>query len=119
MYGQLGDGTTSDRRTPTSTSSLGNGRTAVAISAGAVHTCAILDDGTVKCLGANGQGRLGDGTTTNRNTPTQTSSLGTGRTAVAIDGGESHTCAALDNGSVSCWGATESAGVTMQAEAKF
>ena len=24
-----------------------------------------------------------------------------------------------DDGSVSCWGATESAGVTMQAEAKF
>ena len=32
--------------------------------------------------------QLGDGTTTNRNTPTQTSSLGTDRTAVAISAGD-------------------------------
>ena len=37
-------------------------------------------------------GQLGDGTTTNRNTPTQTSSLGTDRTAVAITAGDYHTC---------------------------
>ena len=51
------------------------------------HTCAILDDGTVSCWGRNLAGGLGDGTTTDRNTPTQTSSLGTGRTAVAISSG--------------------------------
>ena len=32
--------------------------------------------------------RLGDGTNTDRNTPTQTSSLGTDRTAVAITAGD-------------------------------
>ena len=65
----------------------------------------ILDDGSVSCWGRNGNsGKLGDGTTTNRNTPTQTSSLGIGRTAVAISSGSSHTCAILDDGSVSCWG---------------
>ena len=48
--------------------------------------------------------RLGDGTNTDRNTPTQTSSLGTDRTAVAINAGGIHTCAILDDGSVSCWG---------------
>ena len=103
-YGQLGDGTTTQRNTPTQTSSLGTGRTAVAITAGAIHTCAILDDGSVSCWGYNGNGRLGDGTNTNRNTPTQTSSLGTDRTAVAITAGAYHTCAILDDGSVSCWG---------------
>jgi len=102
--GQLGDGTTTDRNTPTQTSSLGEGRTAVAISAGEYHTCVILDDGSVSCWGNNGDGRLGDGTTTNRLTPTQTSSLGTDRTAVAITAGYYHTCAILDDGSVSCWG---------------
>jgi len=103
--GQLGDGTTTNRNTPTPTLSLGTGRTAVAISSGEYHTCAILDDASVSCWGRNLNGRLGDGTTTNRNTPTQTSSLGTGRTAVAISAGYLHTCAVLDNGSVSCWGA--------------
>jgi alpha-tubulin suppressor-like RCC1 family protein len=107
FFGQLGDGTTTDRNTPTQISSLGTDRTAVAISAGERHTCAILDDGSVSCWGGNNGGRLGDGTTTDRNTPTPTSSLGTGRTAIAITVGEglgSHTCAILDDGSVSCWG---------------
>jgi len=106
-FGQLGDGTDTLRNTPTQTSSLGTDRTAVAISAGEGHTCAILDDGSVSCWGSNNGGRLGDGTTTDRNTPTPTSSLGTGRTAIAITVGEglgSHTCAILDDGSVSCWG---------------
>ena len=102
-YGQLGDGTTTNRNTPTQTSSLGTDRTAIAITAGYHHTCAILDDGSVSCWGYNNKGQLGDGTTTERNTPTQTSSLGTDRTAVAIDAGGYHTCAILDDGSVSCW----------------
>ena len=103
-YGSIGDGTTTKRYSPTQTSSLGTGRTAVAISSGSYHTCAILDNGSVSCWGYNGNGQLGDGTWTDRNTPTQTSSLGTGRTAVAISSGNEHTCAILDDGSVSCWG---------------
>jgi alpha-tubulin suppressor-like RCC1 family protein len=103
-YGELGDGTTTQRNTPTQTSSLGTGRTAVAISSGYYHTCAILDDGSVSCWGYNYYGELGDGTTINRTVPTQTSSLGTGRTAVALSSGGYHTCAILDDGSVSCWG---------------
>ena len=102
----VGDGTDTNRLTPTQTSSLGEGRTAVAITAGYYHTCAILDDGSVSCWGQNG-GALGDGTYTNRNTPTQTSSLGADRTAFAISAGYEHTCAILDNGSVSCWGDNE------------
>jgi len=102
--GQLGDGTTTDRNTPTQISTLGTNRTAIAISAGGYHTCAILDDGSVSCWGRNGDGQLGDGTTTDRNTPTQISTLGTDRTAVVITAGDSHTCAILDDGSVSCWG---------------
>ena len=102
--GRLGDGTTVDRNTPTQTLSLGIGRTAVAISAGGGHACAILDNGSVSCWGWNYNGGLGDGTTVDRNTPTQTLNLGIGRTAVAISAGAQHSCALLDNGSVSCWG---------------
>jgi alpha-tubulin suppressor-like RCC1 family protein len=104
LFGQLGDGTTNDGNTPTQTSSLGTDRTAIAITAGVVHTCAILDDGSVSCWGYNLRGQLGHGTTTSRNIPTQTSSLGTDRTAIAITAGYWHTCAILDDGSVSCWG---------------
>ena len=102
--GQLGDGTTTDKNSPTQTDSLGTDRTAVTISAGYDSTCAILDDGSVSCWGNNGIGQIGDGTTTDRNIPTQTASLGTDRTAVAISVGHLHTCAILDDGSVSCWG---------------
>ncbi|MGB0628952.1 MAG: hypothetical protein ACPGN8_06730, partial [Candidatus Thalassarchaeaceae archaeon] len=85
---------------------LGTGHSAVAVSTGG-HSCAILDDGTVSCWGDNFYGQLGDGTTTDRNTPTPTASLGQGRTAVAISAGGEHTCAVLDNGGLSCWGRTD------------
>ena len=76
MYGQLGDGTTI-RNTPTQTSSLGTGRTAVAISSGQYHTCAILDDGSVSCWGYNNLGQLGVGSTYQRSlVPVQTSYFG-------------------------------------------
>ena len=102
-YGRLGHGGSGDKNTPTATASLGAGRTAIDITAGSTHTCAVLDNGSVACWGLNNYGQLGDGTTTNRNTPTQTLSLG--RPAIAVEAG-SHfsTCALLDNGSVSCWG---------------
>ena len=103
-YGQLGNGATSDKSTPTLTSSLGTGRTAVALSSGGSHTCAILDNGAVSCWGEGSDGRLGNGGTSDKSTPTLTSSLGTGRTAVALSSGGFHTCAILDNGAVACWG---------------
>ena len=34
---------------------LGTGHSAVALAAGDLHTCALLDDGTVKCWGENSQ----------------------------------------------------------------
>ena len=84
-FGRLGHGGGGDKNTPTATASLGAGRTAIDITAGSTHTCAVLDNGSVACWGANDYGQLGDGTTTNRLTPTQTLSLG--RPAVAVGKG--------------------------------
>jgi alpha-tubulin suppressor-like RCC1 family protein len=90
---------------------LGSGRTATAISAGAHHTCALLDNGTVKCWGWNIRGQLGLGDVLNRGDgPSEMGnslpavSLGSGRTAVAISAGLTKSCAVLDNGTAKCWG---------------
>ncbi len=93
---------------------LGTGRTAVRISAGGSHTCAILDNGALKCWGVNA-GTLGLGDTNARgdqlnemgdNLPAI--NLGTGRTVVKISSGGSHICAILDNGDLKCWGSDSS-----------
>jgi len=115
IYGQLGDGgTNTNTNAPSSTAiNLGTGRTAVAVSAGGSHTCAILDNGDMKCWGYDGYGQLGDGGTTHTsstytNAPSSTAiDLGTGRTAVAVSAGHGHTCAVLDNGDLKCWGSDE------------
>ena len=111
-YGQLGDGGTTHTSStytvaPSSTAiDLGTGRTAVAVSAGPENTCAILDNGDLKCWGYDSQGQLGDGgTNTNTYAPSSTAiDLGTGRTAVAVSAVGYHTCAILDNGDLKCWG---------------
>jgi len=101
-YGQLGDGSTTNRYTPTIVhSSLGG--TPVLLAAGMYYTCAVLDSGVTKCWGSNNYGQLGDGSTTNRYTPTIVhSSLG--GTPVLLAAGQYHTCAVLDSGKTKCWG---------------
>jgi len=89
---------------------LGTGRTATAIAAGSNHTCAILDNASVKCWGRNNYGQLGIDNSTNMGDDSgemaalPVVNLGTGRTATAISAGFDHACALLDNASVKCWG---------------
>jgi hypothetical protein len=99
-YGQLGDGTTSNRSTPVDVSGLSGGVTAIA---GAFHSCAITRAGGVKCWGLNDYGQLGDGTTSGRSTPVDVSGLSGGVTAIAV--GSAHSCALSSAGGVKCWGA--------------
>src|SRR3989338_2030534 len=68
LYGQLGDGTTTNRTTPIQ---IVAETTWSSVSAGYYHTTAIKTDGTLWAWGYNASGRLGDGTTTDKTTPTQ------------------------------------------------
>ena len=77
------------------------GGKAKAISLGAVHSCAILENGDLKCWGRNDKGRLGTGNDTSLNIPSAPINLG-GK-AIAISLGGSHSCALLENGEVKCW----------------
>lgn len=121
-YGQLGTGDTISVVYPVISTNpvvdLGTGRTAKAIAAGAYHTCAILDDGSLKCWGYNVMGQLGTDSTSNLGDGSGEMgdallpiNLGTGRTAQAIAASKrsdrDYTCAVLDNGTLKCWGAND------------
>lgn len=116
-YGQLGQGDRNSRGDEPGEMgdalppiNLGTGRTAVAIACGYKFTCAVLDDGTLKCWGSNAIGQLGQGDKTIRgDTPESmgdnlpTIDLGTGRTAIVAAVGDYFACALLDNYDVKCW----------------
>jgi alpha-tubulin suppressor-like RCC1 family protein len=101
-YGQLGDGSTQDRLWPVDVVELGDGVRQVA--AGAYFTCALLNNGTVKCWGINERGQLGDDTNETRSTPTLVVGL-TG--VVKLAAGFEFACAVRQDGTLWCWGANE------------
>jgi len=102
-FGQLGDGTTEGRTQPTPVASL-QGR-ATAVVAGAVHSCALLADGTAYCWGQNLHGQLGDGTTQNRSVPTQVTGPLRFR---SLHAGGALTCGIAMSGAEYCWGLNQS-----------
>lgn len=122
IIGQLGLGNTNNRGDQAGemgdsllTVELGTGRTAKQVSAGTAHTCALLDNGSVKCWGYNASGQLGLGSTDSQGDQTgemgdnlPAVNLGTGRTAKQISTGGHYTCALLDDDTIKCWGRNSS-----------
>lgn len=103
-YGQLGDGTTTNRSTPVAVAApAGISLSGVSSRGNATHTCAIGSDGKVYCWGQNDKGQLGDGTTSQQNSPVAARTPEQVRFA-AVAVGVSRTCAESTVGTVYCWG---------------
>tara|TARA_S200000501_G_scaffold104499_1_gene97892 strand:- start:5495 stop:7462 length:1968 start_codon:yes stop_codon:yes gene_type:complete len=102
--GQNGDGgSSSTTHSPGANVALPEGRSAIDLSVGAYHSCAVLDDSSITCWGWNERGQIGDNSTTNAPSPVMVK-LPDGAKATDVDAGVWHTCAVLENSSVYCWG---------------
>jgi cysteine-rich repeat protein len=108
--GQLGYGHTSqlgDSEVPASAGDVDVGGRTVQLAAGSAHTCALLDDGALRCWGSNWAGALGLGhenTIGDSELPASVDVVNTGGRAVEIAAGGNHTCALLDDDALRCWG---------------
>ena len=84
------------------------------LTVGGYHSCAILNNGSLKCWGKNDKGQLGiDSTTTvggaassgGTSMPPAAVDLGSGASALAVVAGDAHTCVILSGSQqVKCWG---------------
>jgi alpha-tubulin suppressor-like RCC1 family protein len=98
--GRLGDGTATNRSSPGTVA--GGGTNWCSVTAGQLSSIAVKTDGTLWTWGNNGQGRLGDGTTTNRSSPGTVA--GGGTTWCAASAGNEHTAAVKTDGTLWTWG---------------
>ena len=108
-YGQLGYGNlefVGNANTPSDVGDISLGGSALAVSAGYSHTCALMNGGHVRCWG---QGEmLGHGSTADIGDDEAPSSVGNvplgAGSVIKVAAGVFHTCALHLNGTVRCWG---------------
>ena len=101
--GWLGNGITTNPmpdRIPISRYDIYN---AIKVSAGRGHSCALLDNGQIKCWGDGSNGELGIGTTLDVAFPER---IAASEKFIDVDAGVSagHACAVTEGGRVMCWG---------------
>jgi alpha-tubulin suppressor-like RCC1 family protein len=99
IYGELGNGNTTNNGTPTQVLLLSSG--VKAISCGGWHSVALKNDGTVWTWGWNTDGQLGDGTFVDKTVPVQVSGLSG---IIKIASGTYHVLALKNDGTVWAWG---------------
>jgi len=107
-FGQLGNNSTIGSIVPIQVNASGvlAGKTITAIAAGYNHSMALDSDGKIYAWGSNGQGRLGNNSTTNSSWPVQvyTSGVLAGKTITTIAAGGNHSLALDSEGKVYAWG---------------
>ena len=97
--GELGDNTSSGRSSPVTTT--GGGTTWKQVAGGRNNTAAIKTDGTLWCWGFNGNGSIGDNTSSVRSSPVTTAAGGTNWYSVAMN---QQTAGIKTDGTLWCWG---------------
>ncbi|HOY66071.1 MAG TPA: hypothetical protein PLP29_04230 [Candidatus Ozemobacteraceae bacterium] len=105
QYGEFGNGGSGSNYSTPGASPSGLNGVITAISCSYHHTLALHQDGTVRAFGYNAYGQLGDGTTTNRNTPVQVAGLSNVK-AIAAGGYTTpgFSLALKNDGTVWSWG---------------
>lgn len=101
-----------DYETPASVGHVDVGGKVTQVAAGEYHTCAVLDDGGVKCWGAGHLVALGYGNTEtigDDESPAAVEPLELGGPAESVHVGKTHSCAVLRSGQVKCWGSPAAA----------
>ncbi|MCL1875880.1 MAG: hypothetical protein FWF87_06440 [Synergistaceae bacterium] len=99
-YGQLGNGTNTERRAPVRVGTE-NDWAKIAQGSASNHTIAIKTDGSLWAWGRNNYGQLGVSSSTNRSTPVR---VGTENDWAAAAAGGYHTAAIKTDGSLWTWG---------------
>ena len=111
QIGQLGNGMNVNRNLPTeitSNFSFSEGEKIISLSLGSTHSSALTSTGRVFIWGSNEYGKLGDGTNTDKNVPTEITSsfsLIAGEKIISLSLGWYHSLALTSTARVYAWGA--------------
>lgn len=106
QFGQVGDGTTTDRVSPTEVSTP-EGAIFTSVSAGQNHSLAIASNGKTYAWGLNDRGQLGDGSQDDRSTPVEVATP-PGVTFISVSAGsQGHSLAIGSDGKAYSWGSNQ------------